>query len=74
MWSLTDTPSGQSILFLPINGVGNNMNARDAERFAEKVGAEKTVPFHVGMFDEKIPESFTAENRLVLEVYKETEV
>jgi L-ascorbate metabolism protein UlaG (beta-lactamase superfamily) len=69
-----DIPRGVSILFLPINGVGNNMNTRDAERFAEKVGAEKTVPFHVGMFDEKIPESFTAENRLVLEMYKETEV
>ena len=69
-----DIPRGVSILFLPINGVGNNMNALDAERFAEKVGAERVVPFHVGMFDEKTPDSFTAENRLVLEVYKETEV
>lgn len=44
------------ILFLPINGVGNNMNLYDAYRFADKIGAEKTVVCHFGLFDELKPE------------------
>lgn len=44
------------VLFLPINGVGNNMNIFDACRFADKIGAKKTVPCHFGLFDEIKPE------------------
>ncbi|MBO5726199.1 MAG: MBL fold metallo-hydrolase [Clostridia bacterium] len=40
------------VLFLPINGVGNNMNIFDAYRFADKIDAERTVPCHFSLFDE----------------------
>ena len=39
------------VLFLPINGVGNNMNLVDAYRFVDKIGAKKVVPCHFGLFD-----------------------
>jgi len=60
--------------FIPINGVGNNMNVNDAVRFFKNSGAKAAVPYHVGMFDEKTPEIFDADNRIILEIYKETEV
>ena len=69
-----DLPDDIYAVFLPVNGVGNNMNAVDAERFAKKTGAEISVPLHVGMFDEKSPEIFDAKNRIILEIYKETEI
>ena len=58
-------------LFLPINGVGNNMNMTDAVRFSERVNAEKTVPIHFGMFDELTAEDFSCENKVIPEIYKE---
>ena len=69
-----DLPENIDIMFLPINGVGNNMNVNDAARFFKKIGAKTAVPYHVGMFDEKTPEMFDADNRIILEIYKETEV
>ena len=69
-----DLPENIDIMFLPINGVGNNMNEEDAVRFFKKIGAKTAVPYHVGMFDEKSPEIFDADNRIILEIYKETEV
>lgn len=59
------------VLFLPINGIGNNMNVCDAARFAAKIGAKKTVPIHFGMFDDLSPEKFVYENRVIPEIYKE---
>ena len=69
-----DLPENIDIMFLPINGVGNNMNAADAVRFFKNSGAKAAVPYHVGMFDEKTPEMFDADNRIILEIYKETEI
>ena len=69
-----DLPENIDIIFLPVNGVGNNMNEEDAVRFFKKIGAKAAVPYHVGMFDEKTPEIFDADNRIILEIYKETEV
>ena len=69
-----DLPKNIDVVFLPVNGVGNNMNADDALRFAERTGAKHAVPIHIGMFDELSPEIFEAENRLVLEVYEEREI
>lgn len=69
--SLTVKPK---ILFLPINGQGNNMNMQDAREFAEKSGAEKTVPIHFGMFDNIDPRCFDCPNKVVPEIYKEIEV
>ena len=69
-----DLPENIDIIFLPVNGVGNNMNEEDAVRFFKKSGAKAAVPYHVGMFDEKSPEMFDADNRIILEIYKETKV
>ena len=37
---------GVDYVFLPINGVGNNMNAKDAADFAYEIGAKRAVPMH----------------------------
>ena len=58
-------------MFLPINGVGNNMNADDAKLFAERINAEIAVPVHFGMFDELDPEIFKFKNSVIPEIYKE---
>ncbi len=63
---------GVDYAFLPINGVGNNMNAKDAADFAYEIGAKTAVPIHYGLFDDIDPASFDFEDALVLEPYKET--
>ena len=69
-----DIPDDIYALFLPVNGVGNNMNMTDAARFAHIVNAEKTVPIHIGMFDEMCAEDFECENKVIAEIYKEIEL
>ena len=66
-----ELPEKTDVVFLPINGVGNNMNMIDAARFARRIGAKITVPIHFGMFDRIDPEKFTAENRIIPEIYRE---
>lgn len=44
------------VVFLPINGAGNNMNLSDACRFIDKVGAKHAVACHFGLFDDIDPE------------------
>ena len=44
------------VVFLPINGVGNNMNIADACRFVDKIEAKQAVACHFGLFDNIIPE------------------
>ena len=70
----TDLPAEIDVLFLPINGVGNNMNMTDAARFAERTGAEKVVPIHFGMFDELNPENFVCENRVLPTLWEEIQI
>lgn len=70
---LTAIPCGIHAVFLPINGVGNNMNAVDAARFARAVGAKITVPVHYGMFDELGPAVPGAENVKILTPYEAEE-
>lgn len=59
------------VVFLPINGVGNNMNMADAAAFAKEISARKAVPLHFGMFDDLDPEGFIFENRVIPELWKE---
>ncbi len=66
-----DIPEDIYALFLPVNGVGNNMNMCDAARFAKRINAEKTVPIHIGMFDELSADDFNCENKVIPEIYKE---
>ena len=71
---LEDLPKNIDLVFLPVNGVGNNMNATDAVRFFRAVGAKRAVPYHVGMFDKLSPEICADKHRLILNFYEETEV
>ena len=64
-------PEDIDSVFLPINGKGNNMNAVDASRFAEAVGAKNAVPLHFGLFDAVDPHAFTAKSRVIPKIYQE---
>lgn len=66
-----DIPDNIYALFLPVNGVGNNMNMTDASLFAKRVNAQKTVPMHIGMFDELNADDFKCKNKVIAEIYKE---
>lgn len=68
---LNSLPGDIYAVFLPINGKGNNMNARDAKHFAEQCGAKYAVPLHFGMFDDINPEIFKFKNTVIPEIYKE---
>jgi L-ascorbate metabolism protein UlaG (beta-lactamase superfamily) len=70
----SDIPKGVYALFLPINGVGNNMNMQDASFFAKRVDAKYTVPVHFGMFDNLNPCDFKCENKVIPEIYKEIKI
>ena len=65
---------GVDWVFLPINGVGNNMNAKDAADFAYEIGAKSAVPLHYGLFDSINPATFDFEEAVLLEPYKETKL
>ena len=66
-----DLPSDIYAVFLPINGVGNNMNIADAERFAKACGAKHVVPMHFGMFDELDPSAFESEKKIIPTIWEE---
>ena len=70
----SDIENAPDAVFLPINGVGNNMNLEDAARFFKDLGANAAVPYHVGMFDDISREDFRAENKIILKVYEEREI
>ena len=67
-------PDGVDFAFLPINGVGNNMNARDAADFAYEIGAKCAIPVHYGLVDDTTPDEFDFDDRIILEPYKETKL
>ena len=58
-------------VFLPVNGVGNNMNMVDAAKFAKRIHAKYTVPFHIGMFDNLCGEDFDCDNKIIPTIYQE---
>ena len=72
--SLPDTGRNIDVLFLPINGVGNNMNMTDAARFAKKTHAMTVVPLHFGMFDSLDPKDFPCRNKVIPDIWEEIEV
>ena len=69
-----DIPSDIYALFLPINGVGNNMNMVDASKFASKTNPHIAVPIHCSMFDELDMNDFVYKNKVIPQIYKEIEV
>ena len=50
--------------------VGNILHSLTSKR----VNAQKTVPIHIGMFDELTTEEFDCENKVIAEIYKEIEL
>ncbi len=66
--------SGVDYAFLPINGVGCNMNPRDAADFAYEIGAKKASALHYGLFDSIDPALFDFEDSLVLAPYETVEL
>ena len=72
--SLPDTGRNIDVLFLPINGVGNNMNMADAARFAKKTRAMTVVPLHFGMFDSLDPKDLPCKNKVIPTIWEEIEV
>ena len=67
-------PEKVDCVFLPINGVGNNMNMTDAARFAESCKAEAAVPVHWGMMDTLDPAAFPFAAKRIPEIYKTFEI
>lgn len=65
---------GVDYAFLPINGLGNNMNANDASDLAYEISAKRAIPLHYGLFDAISPESFDFEDALILNPYEKTEL
>ena len=68
-----DIPDDIYALFLPVNGVGNNMNMTDAAAFCERIKPGFVVPLHCGMFDDIDMNEFAAENKVIPQIYKEVE-
>lgn len=66
-----DLPQDIFAVFLPVNGVGNNMNMTDAKRFCERIQTRFAVPMHCGLFDEINMHEFAYENKVVPEFYQE---
>lgn len=67
-----ELPENIDVVFLPVNGEGNNMNMADAARFAEKTGAKTAVPVHWGMLDDINPKEFKCSAGVVIpEIYRE---
>ena len=64
-------PDGVDFAFLPINGKGNNMNARDAADFAYEIGAKCAIPIHYGLVDDLTADEFDFDDKIILEPYKE---
>lgn len=65
-----DLPEDIDAIFLPVNGLGNNMNMTDAKCFCERVGAA-AVPMHCGLFDNMDLHDFAYEDKVVPEFYRE---
>jgi L-ascorbate metabolism protein UlaG (beta-lactamase superfamily) len=62
---------GVDYAFLPINGRGNNMNAKDAADFAYEIDAKCAIPIHYGLVDDVDPEAFDFEDRIILKPFEE---
>lgn len=68
---LREVGAAVNAVFLPVNGVGNNMNMVDAARFAKALRAGQVIPLHYGMFDELDISRFRCDNKVLLRVNEE---
>ena len=67
-------PDGVDFAFLPINGRGNNMNARDAADFAYEIGAKCAIPTHYGLTDDVSADGFDFDDRMILTPYEQVKL
>ena len=67
----SDVPDDIFALFLPVNGVGNNMNMTDATAFAKRINPRFAVPIHFGLFDELNPEDVKYGSKIIPKIYEE---
>jgi L-ascorbate metabolism protein UlaG (beta-lactamase superfamily) len=65
---------GVDYAFLPINGRGNNMNAKDAADFAYEIGAKCAIPVHYGLYDSVNPDDFDFDDRMIISPYETVEL
>lgn len=65
-----DLPRRIDYVFLPINGVGNNMNMTDAKRFCKRIKAT-AIPLHCGLFDDINMNLFDYKQKIIPVMYKE---
>ena len=65
---------GVDFAFLPINGKGCNMNAKDAADFAYEIDAKCAVPVHYGLFDDIDPKDFDFEDAKIIEPFEVEEL
>ena len=61
-------------VFLPVNGVGNNMNMADATRFCEVIRPRVAVPLHWGLFDALNGADWDYPEKVVPEFFKEIQI
>ncbi len=61
-------------LFVPVNGVGNNMNMADAARFCEVIKPRVAVPIHWGLFDNLNGADWEYPEKVVPEYYREIKI
>jgi len=69
-----DLPENLEAVFVPVNGIGNNMNMTDAANFVRRTKAKFAVPVHYGMFDNIDIRKFNLDNKKILTIYQETEL
>ena len=67
---LADLPGAVEAVFLPVNGLGNNMNMADAARFAAETGAKAAVPLHIGLFDALDARDFPCPGKVIPAFYQ----
>ena len=65
-----ELPEDIDYLFLPVNGVGNNMNFADAKAFIDRVSPKHTVPMHLGMLDDRHITEFEYKNVITPTIYE----
>ena len=66
-----DVPKGVDAVFLPVNGVGNNLNMADAKRFCEQIQPKVAVPLHCGLFDNIDRNTWEYPDKVIAEYYRE---
>ena len=66
-----DIPDDIYAIFLPINGVGNNLNMDDAVKFCKRIKPKVAVPLHWGMLDDLEVKEFAYESSVIPKVYEE---